>query len=97
MWRNVSRVCTNTYYHRVDNVFRSGSFFNQSWFALDTSRGIESEESKVFMRTTVLLSDLLVYIPAVVLFVRAWHSNRSRRTQVSCQLDFCGIMLTSSD
>lgn len=61
----------------------SGSLLNSAWFALDTSRGHESAESQVFMRATVLVSDLLVYFPAVVFFVRAWHSNRSRRTQVS--------------
>ncbi|KAH9936376.1 ALG6, ALG8 glycosyltransferase family-domain-containing protein [Fomitopsis serialis] len=58
-----------------------GSWINASWFALDDSRGIESPESKAYMRTTVLVFDSLVYLPALFLFVRTWHANRSARTQ----------------
>ncbi|KAH9841629.1 glycosyltransferase family 57 protein [Rhodofomes roseus] len=58
-----------------------GSWINASWFALDASRGIESPESKAYMRTTVLVFDSLVYLPALFLFVRTWHANRSARTQ----------------
>ncbi|EJC98153.1 glucosyltransferase [Fomitiporia mediterranea MF3/22] len=58
-----------------------GSFINPTWFELDKSRGIETVGSKLFMRASVLVSNLLVYIPALVFFVRAWHSSRSRRTQ----------------
>lgn len=54
---------------------------NPSWVALDTSRGVENAESKVFMRATVLVLDLLVYIPAIVWFTRLWWTSRSRRTQ----------------
>ena len=61
-----------------------GSWVDSSWFALDTSRGTETPDSKVFMRATVLLSDLLVYVPAVLLFVRRLLRHRSGRTQVSC-------------
>lgn len=35
------------------------------------------------MRATVLVSDLLIYIPALIFFIRAWHVSRSRRSQVS--------------
>ncbi|KZT73712.1 glycosyltransferase family 57 protein [Daedalea quercina L-15889] len=58
-----------------------GSWINASWFALDSSRGVENPESKTYMRTTVLISDTVVYIPALYLFVRTWHANRSARTQ----------------
>ncbi|TDL22242.1 hypothetical protein BD410DRAFT_272741 [Rickenella mellea] len=58
-----------------------GNWINPEWFALDKSRGIESPTSKVYMRFTVLASDLLVYVPALLLFLRAWHGSRSRRTQ----------------
>lgn len=37
---------------------------------LDTSKGFESYEHKLFMRYTVLIVDLLVFFPAVYLF---WH------------------------
>lgn len=60
----------------------SGSFIDASWFALDTSRGIETPTSKLFMRSTVILSDYAIYVPAMWLFTRVWHSGRSRRTQV---------------
>jgi alpha-1,3-glucosyltransferase len=60
----------------------SGSRINPSWFALDSSRGIESADSKVFMRATVLALDSLIYIPALLMFVRTWQNTRSKRTQV---------------
>lgn len=40
-----------------------GGLFNPDWFALMTSRGIESADSKIFMRLTVIISDVIVYIP----------------------------------
>lgn len=55
--------------------------------ALDTSRGIESPESKLFMRTTVVVLDALVYVPALFMFSRTWQASRSKRTQVF-QIDF---------
>ncbi|TFK88205.1 glycosyltransferase family 57 protein [Polyporus arcularius HHB13444] len=58
-----------------------GSWIDSSWFALDKSRGIESPGSKVFMRGTVLFFDTLVYVPALVMFVRVWQGTRSSRTQ----------------
>ena len=63
-------------------TMHSGSFIDPSWFALDASRGIETPSSKLFMRSTVILSDYAIYVPAVWLFTRVWHSGRSRRTQV---------------
>lgn len=46
----------------------SGSKINPDWFALDKSRGIESAESKLFLRSTVVVSEFLLYIPAVMTF-----------------------------
>ncbi|KAM4872512.1 dolichyl pyrophosphate Man9GlcNAc2 alpha-1,3-glucosyltransferase [Thomomys bottae] len=43
-------------------------FINPEWIALHASRGYESPEHKLFMRTTVLIADLLIYIPAVVFY-----------------------------
>jgi alpha-1,3-glucosyltransferase len=63
-------------------VYNSGSWIEPSWFALDSSRGTETPNSKVFMRFTVLASDLLVYFPAVYLFVRRFLRHRSGRTKV---------------
>ncbi|XP_062834307.1 dolichyl pyrophosphate Man9GlcNAc2 alpha-1,3-glucosyltransferase isoform X6 [Anolis carolinensis] len=39
-----------------------------SWVALHTSHGYESQPHKLFMRTTVLVADMLIYIPAVILY-----------------------------
>ena len=66
----------------------SGSFIDSSWFALDASRGIETPSSKLFMRSTAILSDCVIYVPAAWLFTRVWHSDRSRRTQVTAFLHY---------
>ncbi|KAK7056856.1 Glucosyltransferase-like protein [Paramarasmius palmivorus] len=58
-----------------------GSWINPRWFALDTSRGFESTSSKLFMRTTVVVSDLLVYVPSLYFFMKHWLGTRSKRTQ----------------
>lgn len=60
-----------------------GSLIDPSWFALGTSRGLETPSSKLFMRMTVLVSDLLIYIPSLILFTRTFlpspaRSSRSR-------------------
>ena len=43
--------------------------------------GHRDPSSKIFMRSMVILSDCAIYIPAAWLLTRAWHSDRSRRTQ----------------
>ncbi|KAI8882559.1 glycosyltransferase family 57 protein [Backusella circina FSU 941] len=53
-----------------------GSAINASWFALDTSRGIETSESKVFMRSTVMVSEALIYIPAVLVYCQILYSSK---------------------
>ncbi|KAJ8474521.1 hypothetical protein ONZ45_g15921 [Pleurotus djamor] len=45
-----------------------GSWLDPSWFALDKSRGIETSGSKVYMRATVVALDLLIYVPALLMF-----------------------------
>ncbi|THD27992.1 Alpha-1 3-glucosyltransferase [Fasciola hepatica] len=41
---------------------------NPAWTSLTSSRGVETKDHKLFMRYTVLLADLLVFIPAVLYF-----------------------------
>lgn len=41
---------------------------NPKWIELVTSRGLESNELKIFMRLIVLVLDLLLFIPAIFLF-----------------------------
>ncbi|KAF9267381.1 hypothetical protein L218DRAFT_955274 [Marasmius fiardii PR-910] len=68
-----------------------GSWIEPTWFALDTSRGIETAGSKLFMRLTVVLCDLLVYVPALHLFKTSWLGTRSKRTQ---ELAFITLMFS---
>ncbi|KAI9259412.1 glycosyl transferase [Phascolomyces articulosus] len=56
-----------------------GLRINPDWFALDTSRGYESPESKFFMRATVVVSEALVYIPAVWCFCRIVYPQQQRK------------------
>lgn len=65
-------------------------FINPTWVALDSSRGIETTTSKLFMRTTVIVFDAVTYVPALFLFSRTWFSTRSKRTQ---DLAFLLLML----
>ncbi|EMD39848.1 glycosyltransferase family 57 protein [Gelatoporia subvermispora B] len=58
-----------------------GSWIDPSWFALASSRGIETPGSKIYMRATVLAFDTLIYVPALIFFARAWQGTRSIRTQ----------------
>ncbi|OJJ84350.1 dolichyl-P-Glc:Man(9)GlcNAc(2)-PP-dolichol alpha-1,3-glucosyltransferase ALG6 [Aspergillus glaucus CBS 516.65] len=51
---------------------RIGSLFDPAWFALDESRGFEDPRFKVFMRGTVVVSEYLVFIPAVINFLRRY-------------------------
>lgn len=44
--------------------------FDRSWFALRTSRGLDEQLLKVYMRGTVLLSEYLIYVPAALLLIR---------------------------
>lgn len=43
-------------------------FINANFTKLHDSRGHESETHKLFMRTTVLIGDILIYIPALILY-----------------------------
>lgn len=47
-----------------------GSFIDPTWFALYKSRGLETQDLKVFMRATVYVSEHLVYVPAIIVCVR---------------------------
>ncbi|KAG8897754.1 Glucosyltransferase-like protein [Tulasnella sp. 403] len=47
------------------------NMINPAWVALDTSRGFEDAASKVFMRSSVLFLDLMIYIPSVVWFTKS--------------------------
>merc|ERR1712098_398152 len=58
-----------------------GGMFSDDWFALHKSRGLEEPLLKVFMRATVVISEYLVYIPAVIIFLR--HYSRNQGTGIT--------------
>uniref|UniRef100_A0A2K5QLU2 Alpha-1,3-glucosyltransferase n=1 Tax=Cebus imitator TaxID=2715852 RepID=A0A2K5QLU2_CEBIM len=70
-------------------------FINADWIALHTSRGYESQAHKLFMRSTVLIADLLIYIPAVVLYCCCLKeiSTKKKIANVLCILLYPGLIL----
>ena len=58
-----------TAYHSW-SLGKIGSLINPAWFALDASRGTEEQLLKVFMRATVIVSEYLIYVPAVIILNR---------------------------
>lgn len=72
---------------------RLGTWLNPAWFDLDTSRGMETLSLKTFMRCTVLLSEALVFLPAVLIFSRLRSSKRSSRLLLAALLLQPGIIL----
>lgn len=56
---------------------------NSSYISLHSSHGITNDEHKTFMRATVLLSDLLLYIPSLI-FAASTISKSSKTSQILC-------------
>ncbi|CCE88930.1 Piso0_001723 [Millerozyma farinosa CBS 7064] len=61
-----------------------GSLIRSDWFAFVSSRGLESVDLKTYMRYTSILSELIVFIPAVIDFVNIMGKkvNLSRMDQI---------------
>ncbi|KFP88179.1 Dolichyl pyrophosphate Man9GlcNAc2 alpha-1,3-glucosyltransferase [Apaloderma vittatum] len=59
---------------------------NPDWIALHTSRGYESQPHKLFMRTTVFVADMLVYIPAVILYCFSLKETSTKKKASICAL-----------
>ncbi|XP_049630389.1 dolichyl pyrophosphate Man9GlcNAc2 alpha-1,3-glucosyltransferase [Suncus etruscus] len=70
-------------------------FIDPDWIALHTSRGYESQAHKLFMRATVLVADLLIYIPAVVMhcYYLKEISAKKRISSALCILLYPGLIL----
>ncbi|KAI0970214.1 glycosyltransferase family 57 protein [Xylaria arbuscula] len=71
---------------------RIGSLIDPSWFALYTSRGSDDPILKIFMRETVIVSEFLIYIPAVVIFTRR-YSRLFGVTQWPASIALVAILL----
>ncbi|XP_070795597.1 dolichyl pyrophosphate Man9GlcNAc2 alpha-1,3-glucosyltransferase isoform X2 [Pituophis catenifer annectens] len=68
---------------------------NPNWITLYTSRGYESQSHKLFMRASVLVADMLVYIPAVILYC-CYLKETSVKKKISsalCTLLYPGLIL----
>jgi len=65
------------------SIWFRGGWINPEWMALFTSRGSESAGLKAFMRATVLVSDLLVYFPAVLVFCYVFVKPEGRTSPLS--------------
>ncbi|GMM38424.1 dolichyl-P-Glc:Man(9)GlcNAc(2)-PP-dolichol alpha-1,3-glucosyltransferase [Saccharomycopsis crataegensis] len=52
-----------------------GWFIRPEWFQLDATDGLENEELKFFMRFTVIVSESLLYIPAVYYYTKWFNKN----------------------
>ncbi|KGT63486.1 alpha-1,3-glucosyltransferase [Candida albicans L26] len=61
-----------------------GNFINSSWFALNTSRGLETDDIKTFMRITAIISELIIYIPSILKIanILGKKSNINRMDQI---------------
>lgn len=73
-------LCLETAHYSL--LRTSGHIIDPAWVALDSSRGIETQASKNYMRATVLMLDLVIYVPALLTFVRQTLGHRSATTQV---------------
>ncbi|KAI3405228.2 ALG6 [Candida oxycetoniae] len=62
-----------------------GNFINSAWFHLNSSRGMESQGLIFFLRLTSIISELMIYIPAVLLLAHILGGKRynlSRMDQI---------------
>ncbi|KAG8195219.1 hypothetical protein JTE90_027960 [Oedothorax gibbosus] len=70
-------------------------WFNPDWVALNTSRGYESYHHKIFMRSSVLISDLMFYIPLILYWTtiqRPWNL-RNKAIAAGLSLLYPGLIL----
>ncbi|XP_038650430.1 dolichyl pyrophosphate Man9GlcNAc2 alpha-1,3-glucosyltransferase isoform X4 [Scyliorhinus canicula] len=82
-----------TAYHSLICAYVAKSI-NPEWISLHTSRGFESLGHKLFMRVTVFVADLVVYIPAILCYIH--HCEGPERKKVSsllCVLLYPGLIL----
>lgn len=76
-------------YHMFLNG-KIASFINNSWVQLNTSRGLESPQLKTFMRSTVMISDLVILFPAAIAI---WLSDRNGFRATICLLLYPALIL----
>ena len=63
-----------------------------TWFTLHSSRGFEEQLLKVYMRATVLVSEYLVYVPAIIILNRKF--SRLRGVNIwECSIALVAILM----
>lgn len=67
------------------------NFLNPAWVALYESRGSDDYDLKSFMRATALFSELAVYVPAVIWFVR-WACKRQGQSPIAQSIAAAAIL-----
>lgn len=73
-----------------------GTYINPSWFELHKSRGTDDLALKTFMRASVAVSEYLTYVPAVVLFVRAYGGQAGLPSTYEKAVAIAAILLQPS-
>ncbi|GEQ72025.1 hypothetical protein JCM33374_g5711 [Metschnikowia sp. JCM 33374] len=59
-----------------------GSFLDPTWFALGLSRGLENAQLKTFMRISCLISELVIYVPAVMQLTSYLGGRRENMSRI---------------
>ncbi|XP_016362935.1 dolichyl pyrophosphate Man9GlcNAc2 alpha-1,3-glucosyltransferase-like isoform X2 [Sinocyclocheilus anshuiensis] len=83
-----------TAYHSLVCAYVA-KLLNPEWVELHASRGYESHSHKLFMRATVLFTDILIYIPAVLLYCFYFCDGSSKQKVAAafCILLYPGLIL----
>uniref|UniRef100_A0A8C2KU25 Alpha-1,3-glucosyltransferase n=1 Tax=Cyprinus carpio TaxID=7962 RepID=A0A8C2KU25_CYPCA len=83
-----------TAYHSLVCAYVA-KLLNPEWVELHASRGYESHSHKLFMRATVLFTDILIYIPAVLLYCFYFCDGSSKQKVATalCILLYPGLIL----
>ncbi|XP_055498064.1 dolichyl pyrophosphate Man9GlcNAc2 alpha-1,3-glucosyltransferase [Leucoraja erinacea] len=64
------------------------------WIALFTSHGYESDKHKLFMRSTVVVADITVYVPAILYYVHLCEGPWATKVSfLLCALLYPGLIL----
>lgn len=61
------------------NINFRAQMINKKWVDLHTSKGHESQEHKLFMRLSVILTMLILYAPAIYDIHQYWYSERKNK------------------
>ncbi|CEP63384.1 dolichyl-P-Glc:Man(9)GlcNAc(2)-PP-dolichol alpha-1,3-glucosyltransferase LALA0_S08e01200g [Lachancea lanzarotensis] len=72
-----------------------GSLLDPHWFALGTSRGLETPDLKSYMRFTVILSEVALYIPGVIYFTK-WFGIKRKQSPIGTYIAAAAILFQPS-